>query len=45
MEASGRWESRQLKFNFTYNFGNTQMKAVERRNTGAEDEAKRLKKG
>ncbi len=45
MDARGSWESRLIKVNFTYNFGNTQMKAARSRSTGAEDEAKRLKKG
>jgi iron complex outermembrane receptor protein len=45
MDARGSWESRLIKLNFTYNFGNTQMKANRSRDTGAEDEAKRLKKG
>jgi iron complex outermembrane recepter protein len=45
MDARGSWESRLIKFNFTYNFGNTQMKANRKRSTGDEDEAKRLRKG
>ncbi len=44
MDARGSWESRLIKFNFTYNFGNTQMKANRSRDTGSEDEAKRLQK-
>ena len=44
MDANGSWESRLIKFNFTYNFGNTQMKANRSRDTGSEDEAKRLQK-
>ncbi|HEU4472979.1 MAG TPA: TonB-dependent receptor [Flavisolibacter sp.] len=42
MDASGRWESRQFKLNFTYRFGSTQVKAARQRNTGAEDENKRV---
>jgi iron complex outermembrane receptor protein len=38
----GGWESRQLKLNFTYRFGNTQVKAARQRKTGAEDENKRV---
>jgi outer membrane receptor protein involved in Fe transport len=45
MDIRGNWESRQIKLNFTYNFGNTQMKAMQKRSTGSEDEANRLKKG
>lgn len=45
MDARGSWESRLIKFNFTYNFGNTQMKANRKRSTGDEEEAKRLRKG
>ena len=39
--ASGRFESRQLKLNFTYRFGNNQVKAARQRKTGVEDENKR----
>lgn len=35
--ASGRWESRQLKMNFTYRFGNKQVKSARNRNTGLDD--------
>jgi iron complex outermembrane receptor protein len=38
----GGWESRQLKLNFTYRFGSTQVKAARQRKTGAEDENKRV---
>jgi hypothetical protein len=40
-EASGRWESRQFKLNFTYRFGNAQVKAARQRKTSIEDENKR----
>ncbi len=40
-EASGRWESRQLRLNFTYRFGNTQVKAARQRKTSIEEENKR----
>ncbi|MET0635937.1 MAG: outer membrane beta-barrel family protein [Chitinophagaceae bacterium] len=43
--ASGRWESRQLRINFTYRFGNTQVKASRQRKTGQEDENKRADGG
>jgi hypothetical protein len=39
--ASGNFESRQLKLNFTYRFGNSQVKAARQRKTGAEEESKR----
>lgn len=41
MDASGGWESRQLKFSFSYLFGNDQVKASRRRKTGLEDESGR----
>ncbi len=40
-EASGRWESRQFKLNFSYRFGNAQVKAARQRKTSIEDENKR----
>ncbi len=40
-KASGRWESRQFKINFSYRFGNSQVKAARQRKSGAEDENKR----
>ncbi len=40
-EASGRWESRQFKLNFTYRFGNAMVKAARQRKTSIEDENKR----
>ena len=39
---TGGSETRQLKLFFTYRFGNTQVKAARRRNTGAEEETKRV---
>ena len=39
--AAGNFESRQLKLNFTYRFGNSQVKAARQRKTGAEEENKR----
>lgn len=44
-EASGRWESRQLRLNFTYRFGNTKVKAARQRKTSTEDENKRTQQG
>ena len=40
-EASGRWESRQFKMNFTYRFGSNQVKAARQRATAIDDESKR----
>lgn len=37
-----RFESRMFKLNFTYRFGSNQVKAARQRNTGAEDENKRV---
>lgn len=41
-DASGGWESRQLKLNFTYNFGSNDVKKARRRKTGLEDEKGRV---
>ncbi|MBD0349864.1 MAG: TonB-dependent receptor [Flavisolibacter sp.] len=43
--VNAQWESRQLKLNFTYRFGNNQVKAARQRNTGAEEENKRTQGG
>jgi hypothetical protein len=45
MRASGQFESRQFKLNFTYRFGNTQVKAARQRKTAAEEESKRVSTG
>ena len=42
MDASGGYESRQVRVNFTYNFGSKQIKAARQRKTGLEDEKGRL---
>jgi hypothetical protein len=42
---SAKWESQQLKLNFTYRFGNKQVKAARQRATGAEEETKRTQGG
>lgn len=42
IRANGGWESRQLRFNFTYQLGNDQVKASRKRKTGLQDEAKRI---
>jgi len=41
LNASGNWESHQIKFNFTYHFGNSQIKQSGEHQTGSEDENKR----
>lgn len=43
LNASGRRESRQLKVNFSYRFGNTQIKAVRQHKSGMEEEQGRIK--
>lgn len=42
IRASGGWESRQVRLNFSYRLGNDQMKAARKRKTGLQDEAKRI---
>ena len=42
VDASGGWESTQLRVNFTYMFGNQQVKKERKRKTGLEDEAGRI---
>ena len=43
--AQARWESQQFKVNFSYRFGKTTVKGARQRQTGAEDESKRVKSG
>lgn len=40
--VNAHWESQQLKMNFTYRFGNSQVKAAKQRVTSAEEESKRV---
>lgn len=40
--GSGRWDSRRVALSLSYNFGNQNVKKSRRRNTGLEEEAKRL---
>jgi hypothetical protein len=40
--ASGGWESRLFKLNFTWRFGNAQVKDARQHKTGAEDEKNRV---
>lgn len=41
LNANGRWESRQVRFNFLYSFGNQNVK-VRKRKSGTEDEIERI---
>src|SRR4030095_6445057 len=43
IHANGGWESRQVRVNFTYLFGNSEVKGNRDRKTGLEDESKRIK--
>ncbi|MCB0666611.1 MAG: TonB-dependent receptor [Saprospiraceae bacterium] len=43
MRGGGNWESRQLRVNFTYLFGNKQVKSARNRKTGIEEEQSRIK--
>lgn len=43
IETSGSWDSRRLNVNFSYRFGNDEVKAARRRKTGLEDEQNRIK--
>lgn len=45
IDAAFKWESRQLKLNFSYRFGKTTVKGARQRQTGVEDESKRVKSG
>ncbi len=42
IRGKGGWESRQIKLNFSYNFGNNQVKSARNRQTGLEDERGRI---
>ncbi|HEU4553902.1 MAG TPA: TonB-dependent receptor [Chitinophaga sp.] len=43
--VTAKWESQQVRLNFTYRFGNTNVKAARNRKTGLEDEQSRVKGG
>ncbi len=45
MDISGRHDSQRVKLNFTYQFGNDQVKRARKRSTGLEDESSRVKSG
>ncbi|GAB3959354.1 outer membrane beta-barrel family protein [Spirosoma harenae] len=42
MDASGGYESRQVRINFSYTFGSNQVKGARQRKTGLDEENKRL---
>ncbi|WP_338814694.1 TonB-dependent receptor [Bernardetia sp. Wsw4-3y2] len=42
IQGGGGWESRQIRVNLSYNFGNNQVKSARKRKTGAEDESNRV---
>ncbi|MCX8480578.1 MAG: outer membrane beta-barrel family protein, partial [Sediminibacterium sp.] len=43
IKADGYWESHTFKINFSYRFGNNQVKKVRERKTGLDSESKRIK--
>ncbi len=45
LTASGKFESRQFKLNFSYRFGNSQVKAARNRKSASEEESKRTQGG
>ncbi len=45
MRIAGGWDSRRFRMSMSYNFGNSEVKAARRRNTGLEDEQRRIKTG
>ena len=45
MDVSGGWESQQFRVNLTYLFGNEKVKGARKRDTGLEEEQKRLNGG
>lgn len=42
VNINGGWDSRQVRLNFTYRFGNNQVKESRQRKTGSDSEANRL---
>jgi iron complex outermembrane recepter protein len=42
INGRGGWESRQIRLNLSYNFGNNQVKSARNRKTGLEDEKGRI---
>jgi iron complex outermembrane receptor protein len=44
MRGNGRWESRTVRFNLNYRFGNNNIKGAQQRKTGVEDVNSRIGK-
>ena len=42
MTGGGSWESRQVRVNLSYNFGNAELKSARQRKTGSEEEIDRI---
>lgn len=42
IRGNGGWESRQFRVNLSYNFGSKEVKSARKRNTGIDDENKRI---
>ncbi|WP_271782430.1 TonB-dependent receptor domain-containing protein [Aquimarina algiphila] len=42
IQGNGGWDSRQVRFNLTYNFGSKEVKKSRKRKTGIEDEKNRI---
>lgn len=45
INGGGNWESQTVRVNFTWRFGNSQVKSSRQRQTGLESESKRIKGG
>jgi hypothetical protein len=45
ISVKNRWDARQVRLNFSYKFGNQQVKAARRRSTATESEQSRVKSG
>lgn len=45
MTANGGWESQTVTLNFSYRFGSAEVKSARQRQTGLEDESRRVKSG
>ncbi len=45
LRVSGRWEAQQVRLNFSYRFGNSNVKAARQRKSASEEESKRLNGG
>lgn len=43
MRVNGDWDSRRVRLNFSYRFGDSEVKSARRRKTGLEDESSRIK--